>query len=161
METKHATRDLVIERVFDAPLELVWRAWSEPDLFKRWWGPEHFTAPVAQINFRVGGRYLNCMRAPDGQDYWSTGMYTEIVPQERIVYTDSFADEKGNAVPADHYGMSGFPMEMKVIVTLGEENGKTKMTLCHAGLPAGEMGDQTSAGWNQSFDKLAAELAKV
>lgn len=154
-----ATQDLVIERVFDAPLENVWKAWTDPEEFKKWWGPEHFTAPVAEIDLREGGAYLNCMRSPDGQDYWTTGTYREIVPMERLVYTDSFADEKGNVVPGSHYGMGDdFPLEMTVTVTFEEQDGKTKMTLHHAGMPAGDMADQAGAGWNQSFDKLAASL---
>jgi uncharacterized protein YndB with AHSA1/START domain len=158
-ESDTATQDLVIERVFDAPLENVWKAWTDPEEFKKWWGPEHFTAPVAEIDLREGGAYLNCMRSPDGQDYWTTGTYREIVPMERLVYTDSFADENGNVVPGSHYGMGDdFPLEMTVTVTFEEQDGKTKMTLHHAGMPAGDMSDQAGAGWNQSFDKLAASL---
>ncbi len=96
------------------------------------------------------------MRSPDGKDYWSTGVYREIVVPERIVCTDSFADEKGNVVPASHYGMPGdWPSELLVTVTFEEHNGKAKMTLRHVGLPAGTMSDLTNAGWNESFDKLA------
>jgi uncharacterized protein YndB with AHSA1/START domain len=152
-------KELTITRIFDAPRELVWKAWTEPERFKRWWGPKDFTAPFCTIDFRVGGVYLNCMRWPDGKDYWSTGVYREIVPMERIVYTDSFADEKGNVVPATHYGMSAdIPLEMLVTVTFEEQKGKTKMTLRHAGFPAGTMSDMANAGWNQSFDKLAESL---
>jgi len=153
---------LVIERVFDAPRELVWRAWTEPEHFMRWWGPKGFTTPFCKIDLRVGGVYLNCMRSPEGQDYWSTGVYREIVAPEKIVCTDSFADEKGNIVPASHYGMSGdWPLEMLVTVTFEEYEGKTKMTLKHVGLPAGENRDMAGAGWNESFDKLADYLAKA
>ncbi len=152
-------KELTITRIFDAPRELVWKAWTEPERVKRWWGPKDFTAPFSTLDFRVGGAYLNCMRSPDGKDYWSTGVYQEIVPMERIVYTDSFADEKGNVVPATHYGLSAdHPLEMLVTVTFEEEKGKTKMTLRHAGLPPGTMSDMANAGWNQSFDKLAESL---
>lgn len=154
-----SSEGLVITRVFDAPRELVWKAWTEPERFKRWWGPKEFTAPSCKIDFRVGGIYLACMRSPDGTDYWSTGVYREIVPMKRIVYTDSFADEKGNVVPASHYGMEGdFPLEMLVTVTFEEQGSKTKMTLRHVGLPAGEHSDMAGAGWNGSFDKLAESL---
>ena len=149
----------VITRVFDAPRELVWKAWTEPDRLMQWWGPKGFTAPVCEIDLRVGGKYLNCMRSPEGKDYWSTGVYREIVPLERIVCTDSFADEHGNVVPATHYGMSpDFPLEMLVTVTFEEHEGKTTMTLRHVGIPAGEMRELTGAGWNESFDKLAESL---
>jgi uncharacterized protein YndB with AHSA1/START domain len=155
-------RDLVITRVFDAPRELVWKAWTEPERMKRWWGPQHFTAPVCKVDLRVGGTYLYCMRSPEGQDYWSTGVYREIVQPERIVCTDSFADEHGNQVPASHYGMGGdWPPALLVTVTFEEQAGKTKLTLRHAGIPAGEMSDLTKSGWNESFDKLAEALAKA
>jgi uncharacterized protein YndB with AHSA1/START domain len=100
-------RELVITRTFDAQRELVWRAWTEPEYLMRWWGPKNFTSPVCQVDFRVGGVYLFCMRSPEGQDFWSTGVYREIVEPELIAYTHSFVDEKGNPVPASHYQMPG------------------------------------------------------
>ena len=154
-------QDLVIVRSFDAPRALVWQAWTEPERCMRWWGPKGFTTPFCTIDLRVGGTYLNCMRSPEGQDYWSTGVYREIVPLERIVCTDSFADADGRVVPATHYGMSAdFPLEMLVTVTFEEETGKTRFTLRHAGLPPGEDLDNCRTGWNESFDKLAELLAK-
>lgn len=151
--------DLVIIRTFDAPRELVWKAWTEPQSFMRWWGPKDFTTPVSKIDLREGGKYLNCMRSPEGQEYWSTGVYRDIVPMERIVCTDSFADGKGNIVPASYYGMLGdWPKELLVTVTFEEIDGKTKMTLRHAGIPKGKMSEDTETGWNQSFDKLAESL---
>ena len=157
--SKSQERELVITRIFDAPRELVWKAWIEPEHVKLWWGPKNFTAPVSKIDLHVGGRYLNCMRSPEGKDFWSTGVFREIVPFERLVYTDSFADEKGNVVPATHYGLSSdFPLEVEVTVTFEEQDGKTKMTLRHSGIPAGKMRDMTGVGWNESFDKLAESL---
>ena len=157
---KTAERELIITRIFDAPRELLWKAWTEPERFMRWWGPKHFTAPFCTIDLRVDGTYLNSMRSPEGQDFWTTGVYREIVPPSLLVYTDSFADEKGNVVPASHYGMSGdWPLELLVTVTFEEDGGRTKMTLRHAGIPAGRMSELTEAGWNESFDKLAEVLA--
>ena len=148
-------QDLVITRVFDAPRDAVWKAWTDPKRFMRWWGPEGFTSPSCKMDLRVGGNYLFCMRSPEGQDYWSTGVYRDIVPLERIVFTDSFADEKGNVVPASHYGVQGeWPLELLVTVTFEEDGGKTIMTLEHAGIPPGTMSD-CEAGWSGSFDKLA------
>ena len=159
IEANQDNKELVITRIFDAPRELVWKAWTEPERFMRWWGPKDFTSPACKIDLRLGGKYLSCMRGPDGQDYWNTGVYREIVEPERIVYTDSFADEHGNVVPASHYGLSaGFPLELQVTVTFEDYGGKTKMTLKHVGIPAGEMSDMTGAGWNESFDKLAESL---
>lgn len=153
---------LVIERIFDAPRELVWKAWADPEMAMRWWGPKGFTAPVCKIDFRVGGKMLFAMQSPDfneGRPIWSTGVYREIVPFERLVCTDSFADEQGNVVPASEYGMEGdFPLEMLVTVTFEDIDGRTKMTLRHEGLPAGEHSEGAGVGWNESFDKLAESL---
>jgi uncharacterized protein YndB with AHSA1/START domain len=101
------------------------------------------------------------MRAPDGKDYWSKGVYREIEPLERIVVTDSFADEKGNVVPATYYGMSeDLPLELLVTVTFEERAGKTTLTLRHSGFPPGPDYDGAKAGWNESLDKLAGCLAR-
>ena len=152
-------RKLVITRIFDLPCEKVWKAWTEPERVKRWWGPKGFTAPIIRIDFRVGGKYVYCMRSSENQDFWSTGVFREIVPLERIAYTDSFADEKGNVVPATYYGMSAdFPLELQVTLTFEEHDGKTKMILRHVGIPEGEMSDLAQQGWNESFDKFAESL---
>ncbi|NWJ48327.1 MAG: SRPBCC domain-containing protein [Chloroflexi bacterium] len=149
-------QEIVITRIFDAPRELVFKAWTDPNLMMQWWGPKGFIAPVCKIDLRVGGSYHCCMRGPDGKDYWSTGVYREIVPPSRLVCTDNFADEKGNVVPASYYGMPGdWPQEFLVTATFEEFEGKTKLTLRHSGIPAGEMREMTEAGWNESFDKLA------
>jgi uncharacterized protein YndB with AHSA1/START domain len=151
--------ELVITRIFDAPRELVWKTWTEPERVKHWWGPEGFTAPFCRIDLRVGGTYLYCMQSPVGREYWSTGVYREIVLPERIVCTDSFSDEKGNVVPASHYGMGAdWPRELVVTVTFEEQGGRTKFTLRHAGFPSGEMRDLAGDGWNTSLDKLAESL---
>lgn len=159
--TNAGDQELVITRIFDAPRELVWKAWTEPERVKRWWGPNGFTAPVCTIDLRVGGTFLYCMRSPDGKDYWNTGVYREIVEPERIVCTDSFSDEEGNPVPASHYGMSGdWPAELLVTVTFEAYAGKTTLTLRHVGIPSGTQNDARQ-GWTESFDKLAEDLAKA
>jgi uncharacterized protein YndB with AHSA1/START domain len=157
-------QELVITRVFNAPRERVWQAWTDPGMFKKWWGPQGFTSPVAKIDLRVGGEYLNCMRSPDGKEFWSLGVYREISAPNLLVMVDSFADEKGNVVPAAHYGLSsGFPMEMTITVVLDEQDGKTKLTLKHSGVAG--ISDQDRAdmeqGWNQSLDKLEEVLSRI
>ena len=69
---KQSSWDLIITRVFNAPRELVWKAWTEPGLFRRWWGPKAFTTPVSMIDLSIGGSHLYCMRSPEGKDYWGT-----------------------------------------------------------------------------------------
>jgi uncharacterized protein YndB with AHSA1/START domain len=154
--------ELVLTRVFDAPRERVWKAWTNPEEFKRWWGPKDFTAPVARFDLRVGGKYLNCMRSPDGKEFWSTGVFREIVSMSKLVLTDSFADEKGNVVPASYYGMpADIPLETIVTVTFEDLDGKTKMTLRHAGLPSGPQRTGAGQGWSESFEKMAAAIERL
>ena len=160
--TSSTQQELVIERIFDAPRELVWKAWTDPEHVKRWWGPKGFTSPACELDLRVGGKYLWAMRSSEGQDLWSTGVYREIVPLERIVCTNSFADENGNVVPASHYGITAdLPLEMLATVTFEELDGKTKLTLEHS-IPA-SLAEQVGAreGWSESFDKLAETLANA
>ena len=165
LAVKHTGQALIITRIFDAPRELVWQAWTEREHIMRWWGPKIFTCPACEIDFRVGGKYLFCMRSDSGPEIWqkglwSTGIYRDIIPLEKIVCTDSFADEKGNVVPATYYGMTDdLPLEMLVAVTLEDIGGKTRMVLRHEGMPEGEMGKSASIGWNESLDKLAEILA--
>ncbi len=151
---------LVITRTFDAPIARVWKAWTDPAMLAKWWGPKGFTAPVVTMDFRVGGKYHFCMRSADGQDFWSTGTYKEIVPLRKIVCSDSFADADGNVVPASYYGMKeDIPEELLITVEFTEENGKTTMTLTHLGLPLGEMSEMASTGWSEFFDKLVEALS--
>jgi uncharacterized protein YndB with AHSA1/START domain len=114
-------RELVVTRVFDAPRELVFRVWTEPERVRRWWGPEGFTMPYCDIDLRPGGIFLRCMRSPEGQDFWVTGVFREIVAPERLVITDSFADAEGNVVPPAPYGVGpDMPLERLVTVTFEE-----------------------------------------
>lgn len=155
----HKVSDLVITRVFDAPVERVWQAWTDPKQIMRWWGPKDFTAPTIHFDLREGSKYHFLMRGPDSKDYWSTGTIQEIVPLERLVFTDSFADDHGNIVPAAYYGMEGdFPLEMVVTVLFEELPGKTKMTLTHTGMPEDQNKEMAGQGWKESFDKLADSL---
>lgn len=150
---------LFIQRIFAASRDRVWKAWTDPELIAQWWGPADFTAPVIRVELREGGRYLYAMRSPEGQDFWNTGVYREIAPMERLVFTDSFADAEGNVVPASTYGMSAdWPRELLVTVTFEEHGGGTKVTLREAGIPAGETLDMAEAGWNESLDRLARVL---
>jgi len=152
--------ELVITRVFDAPLELVFKAWTEPERLMRWWGPNGFTTPSFTVDLRVGGVLQYCMRAPDGQDYWGIGVYREIVPPTRIVYTDSFADPEGDPVPPSHYGMSDdHPEETLVTVTFLERDERTSVTLRHTIPESSEARGGAQQGWSEMLERLADELA--
>ena len=150
--------EIVITRVFDAPRELVWKAWTEPERFRRWWGPRGYTSPRASIDPRVGGTYLVSMRPAKGQEVWITGTYKEVIEPERLVMSDLFADAMGNVVPASYYKMPGeYPPELKISVSFKEEEGRTRMTLRHSGMPL-ETAKDAEAGWNESFDKLVDDI---
>jgi uncharacterized protein YndB with AHSA1/START domain len=153
-------RPMIITRIFDAPVEKVWRAWTDPEMVTQWWGPEHFTAPVARVDFRLGGKYLFAMRDPDGNDYWSTGRYVEIVPLERIVYTDSFADADGNIIPPTQYGMSpAFPEELVMTLSFEDLGGRTRMTMTSSGMPRDDDFEMARSGMSTMMDKLAKVVA--
>ena len=157
--TETSEQELVIERTFDAPRKLVWEAWTQPERVRVWWGPKHFITPVYEIDLRVGGKFLLCMRSPEGQEIWGTGVYREIVPQERIVATDNFADAEGRVVPASYYGMKAdYSQEMVYTVMFKEQGGKTRLTLKYVGIPPGEDLEMAQDGWIQSLDKLAEYL---
>ncbi len=146
---------ITLTRTFDAPREVVWERWTDPSQYMCWWGPKDFTSPYARFDLRPGGSYLSCMRGPDGKEYWDTGKFEEIDELNRIIYTDTWADESGKPVPPSHYGLPGEQLvEMAVQVNLEDIGGKTRLTLEHCGLSDTEMLDQAKAGWNQSFDKL-------
>jgi uncharacterized protein YndB with AHSA1/START domain len=148
---------VVIERNFDAPVDLIWQMWTEPEHFKSWYGPTGATIPVAKMDVRVGGSRLVCMevQTPAGQMLmWFTGEYREVVTHQRLVFTESIADENGNVLSPSDMGMpEGHPTTTEVTVELEDMSGRTKMVLKHAGIPADSPG---AAGWNTAFDKLAA-----
>ncbi len=162
-------KEIVIERVFDAPRELVWKAWTDPEIVKKWWGPEGFSAPSIKIDFKVGGKYIFAMRGPKGSEWdkvmYSSGVYKEIVPNEKIATTDYFSDEHGNKMnPVDFGQDPNSPSEMKAVITFEDvENGKTKLTITY---PRPENEEQFQAmlksgmreGWMSSLNKLEASL---
>jgi uncharacterized protein YndB with AHSA1/START domain len=151
---------VVIERTFDAPVDLIWQMWTKPEHFKNWYGPKGFTVPVAEMDVRVGGKRLICMTSPDGSmKMWTIGEYTEIVPNERFVYTESPSDENGNVVSPSAMGMpDGYPATTEITVLLEDLGGRTKMVMTHAGVPADS---GAGGGWEQAFDKLTDHIETV
>lgn len=156
------TTMIYIRRHFDAGVEDVWDAWTNPEHVKEWLAPKNYTANVVKMDLQEGGSYLNSMKSSEGEEVWSTGVYREVVPGEKIVSTDSFADSDGNVVPASHYGMSGdWPMELLITVNFKEEEGGTRFTLEHQGFPNHEMSSMAEVGWQESLDKLEDHLKKI
>jgi uncharacterized protein YndB with AHSA1/START domain len=151
---------VIIERVFNATRELIWKMWTDPEHFKKWYGPQGFTVPIAEMDLRVGGMRLICMASPDGSmKMWTVGEYKEILPNERLVYTESPADENGNVVSPSAMGMpDGTPATTEIIVVLEDLGGPTKMVMTHAGVPADS---GAGGGWSQAFDKLVDHIETV
>lgn len=144
---------VVIERIFDISADHIWQMWTDPEQFKKWYGPQGFRVSVADMDLHVGGKRLICMASPDGSmKMWTTGEFVEIEPNQRLVYTESPADEDGNLVSPAAMGMpEGYPATTEVTVVLEDLGGRTKMVMTHAGIPADSPG---ASGWNQAFDKL-------
>jgi uncharacterized protein YndB with AHSA1/START domain len=159
-ESNDSGQAVVIERTFDAALHLIWLMWTDPEHFKAWFGPDGVTIPVAKMDVRVGGARLVCMemQTPQGtMQMWFTGEYREVVENERLVYTESMADEHGNLMSPSEMGMpDGHPLTTEISVELEDVGGRTKMVLTHAGIPKDSPG---AAGWTMAFDKLAAYVA--
>jgi len=155
--------DILITRILNAPPELVFKEWTEPERLKLWWGPKGFTMPHCNIDLRPGGTFHYCMRSPEGRDFWGKSTFREISEPQLLVLTDSFADEKGNIVPATYYGMSqDWPRETLITLAFtAEKEGKTRLILRHilTAVPATER-DMCKQGWNESLDKLEKALAK-
>ena len=148
MQTMPSNRDLVITRVFDAPRDLVFRAWTEPDRAARWWGPQGFTTLSCEMDVRPCGAYRRCMRSPEGAVYCTRGVYRQIVPPERLVFTYAWEDAEGRP---GH--------ETLVTVTFAEHDGKTKLTLHQAMFDTVESRDAHQGGWTSCFERFAEYLA--
>jgi uncharacterized protein YndB with AHSA1/START domain len=155
--------DLVITRIIDAPLELVWRAWTEPEHVKRWWGPKDYSSPTCKIDLREGGKYVFCMRAPaeqGGQDSYSAGVYQKIVPMQRLEFTQSISDKDGNPIDPTLAGLpADFPKVIHMVVVFKAKGDMTELTITESGWTPGQMMVYSLAGMHQSIDKLAVSLA--
>ena len=161
--TVNETERMVVTRVFDAPRALVWRAWTDPHYAKQWWGPKGFTVPFYEADFRVGGKFLICMRSPDGQDFWNAGEYHEIVLHEKIVSLMYFADPEGNKIDPAELGIEHEAIDGAYDVTLFEDlgNGQTKLTFIgNEPLESAKNSGQME-GWIQILDKIAAVVAEL
>ena len=150
-----------IERTLDAPVELIWQMWTTPEHFSAWYGPPGASIVVAEMDVRVGGKRLvgMTMNGPNGQlTMWFAGEHLEIVEHQRLVYTESMADETGAILSPPDMGMpADHPAVTEITVELATVGGRTTMTMTHAGIPEGSPG---ASGWAMAFDKLAAYVAQ-
>ena len=141
-------RTLTITRTFDAPRELVFKAWSQPEHLVRWWAPTGFTTPSCEMEFRPGGSYRSVIRSPEGKEHRMRGVYHEVVPPERLVMTFAWEDEAGQP---GH--------ETLITVTFADQAGKTRLTFEQGVFETVESRDSHLGGWSQFMDSLARYLA--
>src|SRR3984893_18896000 len=149
-----AERELTLTRVFNAPREAVFKAWTDPQQLAKWWGPKGFTNPVCEVDLKPGGALKIVMRAPDGGEYPMQGVFREILPPSRLVFTNIAVDKDGNHI-----------IEGLTTVTFAEEGGRTKLTLQTSGVAVVDYAaaylQGMEAGWTQSLEKLEALVRRA
>jgi len=156
--------EFVISRVFDAPRERVWKAWTDAERLAKWWGPKDFDIVSVKLDLRPGGTCHYCLKSPEGQEMWGKFIFREIVPQERLVFVVAFSDEMGGL--ARHPMSPDWPLTILSTVTFAETAGKTTITVRWLPYEATESERETfeagrdsmKAGWTGTFDRLAAYL---
>jgi uncharacterized protein YndB with AHSA1/START domain len=160
--------EFVISRVLDAPRDLVWRCFTDPEHMTQWWGPKGFKVVKSQMDFRPGGTYLYGLQSPGGSVMWGRQVYREINPKDRIVFINSFSDEKGGL--SRHPMAPTWPMEMLSVFTFEDmPGGKTKFTVHWWAHDATAEEQKTfddnhasmTGGWSGTMDQLEAYLAKA
>ena len=138
---------LRMTRVFDAPREKVFRAWTDPEALKQWWGPEGYKATVDSLESTPGGHYRTCMTSPDGNDMWVGGLFKEVKPFDRLVFTFAWEQEDGK-----------LGHETQVTVEFREVDGGTELTLVHEFFLDAESRDLHGQGWTSSLNCLDETL---
>ena len=144
-------RVLTIERIFDAPRELVFECWTHPEHLARWIGPRGFSATILDCDARQGGRYRMRMHAPDGTEHWQQGIFHEVVRPERIVRTFCWTDSEGNPTQP----------ETLLTVTFADLGGRTKLTLHQATFESVKARDLHRDGWSSALDKLSEHITSL
>ena len=146
-------REIVITRVFDAPRETVWDAWTDPEQVAQWWGPRGFTTTIHEMDVRPGGVWRHTMRGPDGSEYPNKSVFLEVVKPERIVFSHGG-------------GRKGDPgAQFEATWTFEAQGNQTKLTLKLV-FPTAAARDLTVKtynaieGGNQTLDRLGEQLAK-
>jgi uncharacterized protein YndB with AHSA1/START domain len=146
-----ADRELVLSRLIDASPHKVYRAWTEPELLKQWFAPKPFTTPYAELDVRPGGANLIVMRGPDGTDMPNRGVYLEVVPNERLVFTDAYVKA---------WEPSDKPF-MTVILTFENEAGKTRYTARVRHWTVADRDAHEKMGFYQGWGQCADQLANL
>jgi uncharacterized protein YndB with AHSA1/START domain len=161
-------KDFVMSRVFDAPRDLLWKCFTDPERMKQWWGPKGVKIIAAKMDLRVGGTYLYGMETPDGKTMWGKFVYREITPPERLVFINSFSDEAGGLTR--HPLSPTWPLQMLSTFTFEEQpGGKSKFTVRWSPYEATDEErktfdaghDSMKGGWGGTMDQLEAYIAKA
>ena len=160
------TAPFVISRVFDAPREKVWRAWTEEAQLRQWWGPKGFKVTHCKLDLRPGGMMHYCLRAPDGQEMWGRWAIREVAKPERLAWINSFSDKDGGVTV--HPMSPSWPREMHTRVTFEDLGGKTKVTVRWLPVEGSSESERKTfdagresmkGGWSGTFEQFAAHLA--
>lgn len=163
--TEQSKQGLLLSHVFNAPRELVFKVWTDPEHFGKWWGPQGYSLEVITMDVRPGGMFLGCQKSPDGnQTMWGKFVYQEVFVPEKLVFIQSFSDEEGNTIRAPFN--ANWPLEIMNIITLEEIDGKTTLTM--QGGPVNATAEEQAAfdgmapmvkqGFGGTFDQLAQYL---
>jgi uncharacterized protein YndB with AHSA1/START domain len=139
-----AQRVLTLTRVFQAPRELVWAAWTDARHATQWWGPRHHPATHLEIDARVGGRWRGCLKGADGRELWQGGVFREVVEPGRLVFTFAWDADGG--------------FENLVTITFADEDGRTRMEFRQEPFVSADEREGHSEGWTNSFDRLDEAL---
>ena len=161
-----AGSEFVITRVFNAPRNAVWKAWTEAEHLKQWWGPVGFSMIACTVDLRPGGLFHYGMKAPNGFEMWGKFVYREIVAPTRLVFTNAFSDKEGNTLR--HFGSATWPLEVLNTATFTEQGGKTTVTLAGGPINSTDIERATfqsafasmEQGFGGTFDQLADYLAQ-
>lgn len=142
-----AVQALIISRVVAGPRTDVFKAWTDPEELKRWWGPPGFITPSAEIDLRAGGKYRIAMKPPDGEVMYVGGVYREVKRPEKLVYTWAWEEDGGPG------------HESLVTVEFRDRDGSTEVIVTHERLPDAESRERHSQGWTGCIDQLVALFA--
>jgi len=148
IDVEERERELVITRILDAPRDVVFRAWTEPDRVARWWGPQGFVTTYCDMDIRPAGAFRVCMRSPEGAEHWKQGIYREIVVPEHLAFTFAWEDAEGKP---GHQTL--------VTVTLADRGGRTELTLHQAVFETVAARDDHRRGWTSTLQRFVEYLA--
>ncbi len=163
-QAKPPKADIVVRRIFAAPVELVWQAWTDPDFVVRWWGPHRYTSPSAKVDLREGGRFVFAMQAPPedgGMLHYTAGSYQKVVPHQELEFTMGLSDPEGNPVDPAAAGMpADFPAVIRTRIEFKAlRPDVTEITITEYDWDVGQQAVYSYAGMHQSLDKLSDSIS--